>query len=66
MAMIEDIDVVHDLDDILKVDGIDAFHVGPHDLAQSMGFPTPAKLDEVIKTVVHRCRDAGTLRLRWA
>jgi 4-hydroxy-2-oxoheptanedioate aldolase len=59
MAMIEDIDVVHQLDDILKVDGIDAFHVGPHDLAQSMGFPSPEKLDEVIKTVVHKCLAAG-------
>ena len=59
MAMIEDINVVDQLDDILQVKEIDAFHVGPHDLAQSMGFPLPAELDEVIKRVVHRCRDAG-------
>jgi 4-hydroxy-2-oxoheptanedioate aldolase len=58
MAMIEDIAVVEQLDDILQVKEIDAFHVGPHDLAQSMGFPPPAELDEVIKRVVHRCRDA--------
>jgi len=59
MAMIEDIAVVEQIDDILEVDGIDAFHVGPHDLAQSMGFPPPAELDEVIKRVIKRCRDAG-------
>ena|SRR2546425_2609047 len=59
MAMIEDIKVVEQLDDILEVEEIDAFHVGPHDLAQSMGFPPPAELDEVIKRVVHKCREAG-------
>jgi 2-keto-3-deoxy-L-rhamnonate aldolase RhmA len=59
MAMIEDIEVVHQLDAILEVQEVDAFHVGPHDLAQSMGFPSPDELDEVIRTVVHRCRDAG-------
>jgi 2-keto-3-deoxy-L-rhamnonate aldolase RhmA len=59
MAMIEDIAVVDQLDDILQVTEIDAFHVGPHDLAQSMGFPSPAELDDVIKRVIHRCSDAG-------
>jgi 2-keto-3-deoxy-L-rhamnonate aldolase RhmA len=59
MAMIEDINVVEKLDDILQVAEIDAFHVGPHDLAQSMGFPPPAELDDVIKRVVHRGREAG-------
>src|SRR6266705_410534 len=59
MAMIEDIKVVDQLDDILQVKEIDAFHVGPHDLAQSMGFPSPAELDEVIKKVVHKGREAG-------
>jgi 4-hydroxy-2-oxoheptanedioate aldolase len=59
MAMIEDIKVVEQFDDILQVKEIDAFHVGPHDLAQSMGFPPPAELDEVIKSVVHKGRDAG-------
>jgi 2-keto-3-deoxy-L-rhamnonate aldolase RhmA len=59
MAMIEDIGVVEQLDDILEVKGVDAFHVGPHDLAQSMGFPSPDELDAVIKRVVHKCRDAG-------
>lgn len=59
MAMIEDIKVVEQLDDVLAVEGIDGFHVGPHDLAQSMGYPPQAQLDEVIGDVVRRCRAAG-------
>ncbi len=59
IGMIEDIEVVQQLDDILEVRGIDGFHVGPHDLAQSMGYPPPAELDEVIRGVVRRCREAG-------
>lgn len=61
-AMIEDIAAVQQLDEILKVDGIDAFHVGPLDLAQSMGNPPRADLETVITDVVGRCRSAG----RWA
>jgi 2-keto-3-deoxy-L-rhamnonate aldolase RhmA len=59
IGMIEDIDVVRQLEDILQVDEIDAFHVGPHDLAQSMGYPSPADLDDVIGGVIRRCREAG-------
>jgi 2-keto-3-deoxy-L-rhamnonate aldolase RhmA len=59
MGMIEDIDVVAQLDDILAVEGIDAFHVGPHDLAQSMGFPSVEKLNEVITEIVGRVTAAG-------
>jgi len=59
IGMVEDIEVVARLDDILEVGGIDAFHVGPHDLAQSMGFPPAKKLDDVITNVVHKCRAAG-------
>jgi len=59
MAMIEDIEVVKQLDSILEVDGIDAFHVGPHDLAQSMGYPSPQELNAVTKDVIRRCRAAG-------
>lgn len=59
MAMIEDIKVVEQLEDILSIDGIDGFHVGPHDLAQSMGYPAPEALDKVITEVVKRCCEAG-------
>ena len=39
MPQIEDIKAYDNLDDILKVGGINVFAGGPNDLAQSMGFP---------------------------
>jgi 2-keto-3-deoxy-L-rhamnonate aldolase RhmA len=59
IGMIEDIATVERLDEILTVDGIDAFHVGPLDLAQSMGNPPRAQLEAVITEVVTRCVAAG-------
>ncbi len=59
IGTIEDIETVKQLDDILEVDGIDAYHVGPLDLAQSMGSPRPDELEPVIETVLARCRTAG-------
>lgn len=59
MAMIEDIATVGSLDDILKVEGIDGFHVGPLDMAQSMGYPERDKLEVIISDIVRRCRAAG-------
>jgi 2-keto-3-deoxy-L-rhamnonate aldolase RhmA len=61
VAMIEDIALVDDLDAILAVEGIDGFHVGTLDLAQSMGGPTPERLGEVVAEIVARCRAAGKL-----
>lgn len=37
IAMIENINALHDLDEILQVDGLDAILVGPYDLSASMG-----------------------------
>lgn len=59
IGMVEDIEVVHRLDEILAVEELDAIHVGPHDLAQSMGYPPPGELDAVIKDVIRRAREAG-------
>jgi 4-hydroxy-2-oxoheptanedioate aldolase len=59
VAMIEDVRLVDELDDILAVPGIDGFHVGTLDLAQSMGGPSPERLDEVVGEIVARCRAAG-------
>ena len=59
IGTIEDIAVVEQLDDLLQVAGIDAFHVGPLDLAQSMGNPPRSELERVIEGVVERCRAAG-------
>lgn len=35
----EDIEAIENADEILKVDNIDVFFIGPSDLSQSMGFP---------------------------
>ena len=59
IGMIEHIDAVDQLDEILAVEGIDAVHVGPLDLAQSMDYPPPADLSRVISDVVARCRAAN-------
>jgi 4-hydroxy-2-oxoheptanedioate aldolase len=59
IGVIESMSAIEQLDAILTVDGIDGFHVGPLDLAQSMGFPSKAELDRVIVEVVHRCLASG-------
>lgn len=59
VAMIESIELVDRLDTLLDVDGIDVFHIGPLDLATSMGNPDASQVDAVIARVVARCREAG-------
>jgi 4-hydroxy-2-oxoheptanedioate aldolase len=59
IGMIEQAGLLDQLDDILSIEGIDGYHVGPLDLAQSLGSPTPERLEEVISEIVERCRAAG-------
>jgi 4-hydroxy-2-oxoheptanedioate aldolase len=59
IAMLEDVQVIEELDAILEVSGIDAFHIGVMDLAQSMEYPPKEKLDAVVEDVIRRCRSAG-------
>jgi 2-keto-3-deoxy-L-rhamnonate aldolase RhmA len=59
IAMLEDVKVIDGLDEILQVEGIDAFHIGVMDLAQSMGFPPRPELDAAIEKIIGRCRSAG-------
>jgi 4-hydroxy-2-oxoheptanedioate aldolase len=59
IAMIEDVALLDELDEILAVEGIDGIHVGTLDLAQSLGSPPPERLDEVVAEIVGRCRAAG-------
>ena len=39
IAHIEDIEAIHNLDQLLTVDGIDVYYLGPVDLSNSMGKP---------------------------
>jgi 4-hydroxy-2-oxoheptanedioate aldolase len=67
IAMVESVEAVANLDEILAVDGIDVFFVGPGDLSQSMGFSpnVPAggrRAQTVLDTVdstLRRIRAAG-------
>lgn len=59
IAMLEDVHVIERLDDILEVRGIDVFHVGVMDLAQSMEYPPKERLEAVVESIVRRCRQAA-------
>ena len=67
VVMIESTEAVANLDEILKVDGIDVFFVGPGDLSQSMGYspsvpPGQRRAQPVLDLVdqtLTRIREAG-------
>ena len=68
IVLIEDIVAVNNLDEILKVDHIDAFFVAPSDLATSMGHignmghpDVQATIDKSITKIVKAGRVCGTL-----
>ena len=48
VPMIEETQAVDNLDDILKVPGVDVLHVAAGDLGQSMGNPGSAKVRELM------------------
>lgn len=61
-VQIEDRQAVVNIDEILAVDGIDVFFVGPSDLSQSMGYPGDPKAAPVATAIDHvldRVRAAG-------
>lgn len=50
IAHIEDIEAIHNLDQLLTVDGIDVYYLGPVDLSNSMG--KPGTMDAEVKKIV--------------
>jgi 4-hydroxy-2-oxoheptanedioate aldolase len=50
-VQIEDESALHHVDDILGVDGVDVFFIGPSDLSQSMGHPGNPKAEPVAKAI---------------
>jgi len=50
-VQIEHMEGVENLDEILEVDGVDVFFIGPSDLSQSMGFPGQRSNPEVQKVL---------------
>src|SRR6185369_12514382 len=76
ICMVETVEAVGNLDEILAVEGIDVFFVGPGDLSQSMGYspsvaagkrrPQPALdlVDETLRHIRAAGKVAGTLVVR--
>ena len=53
---------MNNLDDILKVDGLDGILIGPHDLSCSLGIPeqyTHPKYDAAVREILAKGRAAG-------
>lgn len=48
---LEDREAIDNIDELLKVDGIDVFFIGPSDLSQSMGFPGNPKEPVVAQAI---------------
>ncbi|MEJ8827302.1 aldolase/citrate lyase family protein [Variovorax humicola] len=67
VGMVESVEAVHNLDEILAVEGIDVFFVGPGDLSQSMGYSpavAPGKrraqpVLDLVDATLQRIRAAG-------
>ena len=68
IVLLEEAEALKNLDEILKVDGIDVFFVAPSDLAQTMGHigdaghpEVQAAIDDAISRIIGAGRTAGTL-----
>jgi 4-hydroxy-2-oxoheptanedioate aldolase len=62
IAHIESVGSVENLDDLLAVDGIDVYYLGPQDMSNSLGIPGQAKDPRVVKLVedsIRRISGAG-------
>ena len=64
IAMIESVEAIRNLDEILAVEGIDVFFVGPGDLSQSMGFSPSLKPGERRAPSVIEAVDDTLARIR--
>jgi len=58
IVMIEHRDAVENIDEILAVDGVDGFIIGPYDLSASMGMPGKLTHPDVL-AAVEKVRQAG-------
>ncbi len=68
IAQIESVKAIENLDDILNVERIDAYFIGPADLAGSMGYlgqpghpQVVAAIEDVIKKIITAGKPVGTL-----
>lgn len=66
MAMIETAQAMENLDEILRVPGLDAVYIGPSDLSQSLGFPPLAdpaepRIVEAMDAILAACSRRGVV-----
>jgi 4-hydroxy-2-oxoheptanedioate aldolase len=66
VCMIETQTALGNLDEILKVEGVDVLFIGPGDLSQSMGLPPSVPLGEERPQVVQDAIADGVRRIRAA
>jgi len=61
VAHIEDLEAVQNLDELLSVEGIDVYYLGPTDLSNSMGRPgvADAELQQIVDGTIERIVKAG-------
>jgi 4-hydroxy-2-oxoheptanedioate aldolase len=50
-VQLEEVEALHNIDDILNVEGVDVFFIGPSDLSQSMGYPGRRDAPEVQRAI---------------
>ncbi|MDP6040580.1 MAG: aldolase/citrate lyase family protein [Candidatus Latescibacteria bacterium] len=61
-VQLEDAEAIENVDEILEVENIDVFFIGPNDLSQSMGYPGNPKepvVAEAINSTFEKIRAAG-------
>ena len=69
VSMVETLEAIGNLDQLLAVEGIDVFFIGPGDLSQNMGYPPappfgqsrPQAVIDKVGFVVDKIRDAGKI-----
>jgi 4-hydroxy-2-oxoheptanedioate aldolase len=61
IPMVEETRAVDNLDEILKVSGVDVLHVASGDLSQSMGYPGATAVRQLMREVIPRIRAGGKL-----
>lgn len=67
VSMVETLTAIENLDEMLKVEGIDVFFIGPGDLSQDMGYlpappfgePRPEAVIDRVRYAVEKIRAAG-------
>ena len=58
-CIIEEEEAFNNLQDIINVDAVDFIDIGPLDLAQSMGWPSPEKANRMVDEIINSSLAAG-------